>query len=78
MPADLLPIKFAELNNGRLAGAAVVTSGVVPAYQTAFNIIKAQGSLAMVGLPHDPLPVLLPQVTNRGFSTSILLGCIVR
>ncbi|KAL4861468.1 hypothetical protein BDV12DRAFT_208004 [Aspergillus spectabilis] len=60
----------AALNGGRGLDIAIVTSGAVPAYQTALSILKAEGRLVAVGLPHGPLPLVLPLVTGQ--ATQIL------
>ncbi len=63
-PAALVA-RTKEVNNGRLVDTAIVCSGTVPAYNTALAIVKAEGSVVAVGLPHQPIPVHAAMVSVK-------------
>jgi len=57
--------RIMAVNNGRLVDTAIVCSGIVPAYDTAFAIVKAEGTVVAVGLPHQPIPVHASMLTMK-------------
>ncbi|KAJ5176754.1 uncharacterized protein N7482_002631 [Penicillium canariense] len=59
--------QVAAMNSGRLIDAVVVTSGSVPAYQTAISILRPDGRLMVVGIPQEPLPLNLGLVATKSF-----------
>lgn len=54
---DALEDRIHQSTGRRSVDVAIVTAGTVPAYQTAFNILKPMGRLIVVGLPTEPLPL---------------------
>ncbi|KAL4861005.1 hypothetical protein BDV12DRAFT_204458 [Aspergillus spectabilis] len=65
VPAEEINARIAALNSGRGMDIAIVTSGAVPAYQTGLSILRAEGRLVAVGLPHGPVPLVLPLLTGQ-------------
>lgn len=65
--------KIAAMNHGRMADAVVVTSGSIVAYQTAISILRVDGRLMVVGIPHEPLPLDLGRVALQSFRFVIVL-----
>ncbi|KAF9892611.1 hypothetical protein FE257_001013 [Aspergillus nanangensis] len=63
-----VPAVVAALNKGRLVDVAIVTSGALPAYQTGLSIIRTQGRLIAVGIPHQELALQLAVFTGRCIS----------
>ena len=59
------PIKFSEVNKGRMADVVLVTTGAVPAYKTALSIVRAEGRLVAVGLPKEEWSINLFTLTMR-------------
>lgn len=59
--------RIAAMNHGRMVDAVVVTSGSIPAYQTAISILRVDGRLMVVGIPSEPLPLNLGQVSLQSF-----------
>ncbi|KAK4031256.1 hypothetical protein C8A01DRAFT_42267 [Parachaetomium inaequale] len=60
-----LAAKVKEANSRRLLDTAIVCSGIVPAYNTALGIVKAEGNVVLVGLPYQPIPVPAALVTGK-------------
>ena len=46
-----------KLCGGLGVDVVIVTSAAVPAYNTAQAIVRPQGQIIVVGLPHEPIPV---------------------
>ncbi|KAF5024620.1 hypothetical protein F66182_3383 [Fusarium sp. NRRL 66182] len=62
---DQLVAKIQDLNRGRPVDTVIVTSGAVAAYLSGLSILKPEGKLIAVGLPHDPVPVAAGMLTMR-------------
>ncbi len=60
-----LVARIMQVNNGRLVDTAIVCSGVGPAYDTALAIVKAEGSVVAVGLPHQPISVNVTMFSTK-------------
>lgn len=65
LDSGTLTAKVMAANSGRLVDTAIVCSGVVPAYNTALSIVGAEGSVVLVGLPHQPVPVPVAMVSMK-------------
>lgn len=57
--------KIKEANDGRLVDVVIVCSGVVPAYDTAFQVVKTCGRVVAVGLPYKALQIFVPMLSSR-------------
>lgn len=60
-----LVAKVLALNDGQPVDHVLVTSGVVPAYLSAFPILKPEGQVIAVGLPSEPIPMHATFITHR-------------
>ncbi|OOQ91287.1 hypothetical protein PEBR_00428 [Penicillium brasilianum] len=59
--------RIAAMNHGRMVDAVVVTSGSVAAYQTGISILRPDGRLMVVGIPHEPMSLNLGMVALQSF-----------
>jgi threonine dehydrogenase-like Zn-dependent dehydrogenase len=55
------------MNHGRMVDAVVVAAGSVAAYQTAISILRPDGRLMVVGIPHEPMSLNLGMVALQSF-----------
>ncbi|KAH0835369.1 hypothetical protein AYO21_01584 [Fonsecaea monophora] len=65
---EALSQRVLDANNGELVDVAIVTSGVVPAYNTALAIVRSYGRVIAVGLPHSEIPISAQLLTARSLS----------
>lgn len=72
---DALKERIYQSTGRRGVDVAIVTAGAVPAYQTAFNILKPMGRLIVVGLAAEPLPLPFVAVGMKALRYVFPLYC---
>lgn len=65
-----------RVNKGRAVDVAIVTASAVAAYQTAFDILRPEGRLVVVGMPAESFPLSLTRFGAMGFQYVLLLVLI--